>query len=166
MRTGLRRIAAWLIDGACILAWVAVTAAVGVPLALSGAVRLVDPIAQNAVAALVVVVPVVLAAAVLESRGGATPGKRALRLHVEHGATPPRFGRALLRNALKIGLPWLIAHAAVFAVADAGAAGQPTPSGAWVLLLAAYVLPIAWVVSLFIGRGRTPYDRLAGTVVA
>jgi hypothetical protein len=29
----------------------------------------------------------------------------------------------------------------------------------------AYVLPIIYVVSVFVGTGRTPYDRLAGTVV-
>ncbi|MGO2035095.1 MAG: hypothetical protein ACTH2U_01360 [Brevibacterium sp.] len=36
MRLGMRRIAAWLVDWLCILIWVAITAAVGVPLYLNG----------------------------------------------------------------------------------------------------------------------------------
>jgi hypothetical protein len=73
-------------------------------------------------------------------------------------------GRALLRNILKIGLPWTIGHAAVVAIVlgsgDSAAAGP-----VWVLTAVAYVLPLAYVISLFIGDGRTPYDRVAGTRV-
>jgi uncharacterized RDD family membrane protein YckC len=74
------------------------------------------------------------------------------------------FGTALLRNALKIALPWLIGHAAVIAITDSGAASAPSV-GVWVLTLAAYALPIVYVVSLFLRRGATPYDVAARTAV-
>jgi hypothetical protein len=77
----------------------------------------------------------------------------------------PRFGAALVRNALKIGVPWLIGHAAVFAITTGSADGGDVPAGVWVLTAAAYVVPLVWIVSLFIAGGRTPYDRLSGTTV-
>jgi uncharacterized RDD family membrane protein YckC len=158
-RRALRRIVAFLIDWVCILGWVAVSAAVGVPLYLAGVTRGLDPMSLNIIATVILVVPVVVAAAVFESRRrGATPGKRVLHLGVRHGSRAPGFGRALLRNALKIGVPWIIAHAAVFVLATSGAS---TPPLGYVLLAAAYVLPIAYLVSLFAGSGRTLYDRVA-----
>jgi uncharacterized RDD family membrane protein YckC len=165
-RAALRRIAAFLIDWLCILGWVAVTAAVGVPLYLAGVTRGLDPVALNIVATVILVIPVVVAAAVFESRRrAATPGKRVLHVEVRHGSRAPGFGRALLRNILKIGVPWIIGHAAVFVLATAGLAGTPTPAIGYVLLVAAYVLPIAYLVSLFAGSGRALYDRVAGTRV-
>ncbi|GAA2090773.1 hypothetical protein GCM10009840_32330 [Pseudolysinimonas kribbensis] len=166
MRAALRRIVAFLIDWLCILGWVAVTAAVGVPLYLGGVTRGLDTVALNVIATVVLVIPVVVAAAVFESRRrAATPGKRVLHLEVRHGSRAPRFGRALLRNLLKIGVPWVIGHSAVFVLATAGLAGTPTPPLGYVLLVAAYVLPIAYLVSLFAGSGRALYDRVAGTRV-
>jgi hypothetical protein len=161
-----RRIVAWLIDWACILGWVALTAAIGVPLFLAGVTPTMDVATMNLVGALVVVVPVVIGAAWFESRSRpATPGKRVLALEVLTDGRRPRFGAALVRNALKIGVPWLIGHAAVFAITTGSADGGDVPAGAWVLTAAAYVVPLVWIVSLFIAGGRTPYDRLSGTTV-
>jgi len=39
------------------------------------------------------------------------------------------------------------------------------PVSVWLLTVVAYVLPIMYVVSLFVGQGRTPYDLISGTVV-
>jgi uncharacterized RDD family membrane protein YckC len=167
MGLALRRIAAWLIDWACIVGWVAVTALIGVPLYIKGVIVPGGLIVLNVIAGLVVVVPVVLAAAVCESSArGATPGKRALRLRVRHGGTGPGFGRALARNVLKIGIPWLIGHAAVYELSAAPSSGEPVPVAAWALTVAAYVLPIVYLACLFLPSGRTPYDRIAGTAVA
>jgi hypothetical protein len=55
------------IDGFCILAWLAITAAVGVPLYLSGVTHSVGAVASNLVAALVMVVPVTVVPTLLES---------------------------------------------------------------------------------------------------
>jgi uncharacterized RDD family membrane protein YckC len=154
-----RRIAAWAVDCLAIAAWVGVTLLVGVPLYLAGLLRPSGFVLLNVVGALVVVIPVVLALAVLEHRLGATIGKRVLKLTVRREGRRPSFGRALVRNLLKVALPWLIGHAAVFAVST-----DPTPLTSAALALA-YVLPLVYVVSLVVGRGRTPYDAVVGTVV-
>lgn len=86
MRLAFRRIAAWAIDCACALGWVEVTAAIGVPLHRAGIVRTRNLLTLNLIGALVVVLPVVIGAAILESRGsGVTPGKRVLGLTVRTG---------------------------------------------------------------------------------
>ncbi len=184
-----------------VLVWAAIVAAVGIPLYLTGVTGSVDPITLNVIASLIMVAPVTLALAWLESsRWHATLGKRALGIRVvgtsrgtnrevDRAASAARrtstnddtssgtepttaagiaarisFGTALLRNALKIALPWLIGHAAVIAITDSGAGSAPSV-GVWVLTLAAYALPIVYVVSLFLRRGATPYDVAARTAV-
>jgi len=162
-----RRLTAFLIDWLVILAWVAVTAAIGVPLYAAGVTAPMDPLALNVVSALVVVVPVVLGLGWAEASGRqATPGKRVRRLRVVDAGTGDAVtvGRALWRNVLKIGLPWTIGHAAVIAIVfenDEGSVAGPV----WVLTALAYVLPLVYVISLFVRDGRTPYDRAAGTRV-
>ena len=163
-----RRLLAFAIDWCCMLGWVALVAAVGIPLYSTGMLNVTGVLAQNLVG-LTVVVPIVLAAAWCESRSrAATPGKRAFRLTVVHGDDVgrgrPTFARALLRNVLKLGIPWAIAHAAVFALVDTSASG-PIPGWALWLLAAAYVLPLLWLISLFTPTGRTAYDRLSSTRV-
>jgi hypothetical protein len=69
-----------------------------------------------------------------------------------------------LRNSLKIGVPWTIGHAAVFSIVQASGSG-PVPASVWLLTVVAYMLPIMYVVPLFVGQGRTPYDLISGTVV-
>jgi hypothetical protein len=165
MRRPLRRIAAWLIDWLCISAWVGVTAAVGAPLYLAGVLRPEGVLLLNAVAALVIVIPIVVAAGIFESRRiSATPGKRILRLEVRGPGGRPTLRRALLRNLLKLGVPWLAGHAAVYAIVQTSSGGS-TPSWVWAITAAAYVLPVTYLVTLFAGSGRTPYDRLARTDV-
>ena len=167
MRLGWRRILAWLIDWACILVWAAVTALIGIPLYLAGVTDSAGMLTANLVGALVVVVPVVAAAAWCESGNRtATPGKRACGLRLTYGRRRPQFSVALLRNCLKIGLPWILGHACVYALA-AGADGgsSPVPIGVWILTIAAYLIPLVYIVSLFVADGRTPYDRITGTDV-
>ncbi|HEX6955345.1 MAG TPA: RDD family protein [Agromyces sp.] len=163
---GRRRLVAWLIDWACILVWVAITAAIGLPLYLAGIIAPTGYGGLNLIAALVVVVPVVVGAAWFESRSvAATPGKRVMRLRVRTAGGRPSFQVALLRNALKIGVPWLIGHAAVFAIVASSGAADPVPAWVWLLTGAAYLIPLIWIGSLFVAGGRTPYDRATGTDV-
>jgi uncharacterized RDD family membrane protein YckC len=164
VRLPWRRIAAWAVDWLCIVGWVAVTAAVGVPLYLAGIIAPTGQLMLNVIGALVVIVPVVLGAALFDRAGSGTPGKRALRLRVESRGRRPSFGQTFARNALKIGIPWLVGHAAVFAlVSTAEDAGVPAP--VWIVTVVAYVIPLAYLVSLFLPGGRTPYDAAARTVV-
>lgn len=161
------RLIAWLIDWLCLLAWVAVTAAVGVTLDVTGVTPDLSRGALNIIATVIVVVPVTGAFALLESSGWeATVGKRTRRLRVvdAESGSPVPFRRTLRRNFVKIALPWMIGHAVVFEIVTRDAAGQ-VPGWLWVATAGAYVLPAFYVVSLFIGRGRTPYDWVSRTTV-
>lgn len=163
MKLGWRRILAWLIDWACILPWIAVTAAVGIPLYLAGVIQTNGLLMANLVGALVMVVPVVVVAAWCESRSvSATPGKRALRLRVSDGSRQSRFRITVVRNLLKIGLPWTLGHAGVYAIVASSQGSTGTPTGVWILIAVAYAIPIIYVTSLFVAGGRTPYDRITG----
>jgi uncharacterized RDD family membrane protein YckC len=162
-----KRLSAWVIDWLCIAGFVAAVAALGIPLYLSGITSDVPALVSNVIATTVLVVPVTGALARFESSASsATPGKRLRRLTVVNSITRSRigFGRALARNSLKIALPWVIGHAAVFAIVLASATST-VPTAVWLLTAIAYILPVAYVVSLFIGQGRTPYDRLCRTAV-
>ena len=161
------RLAAWLVDWLLVLGWVAVTAAAGLPLFLGGYVGWLSDLALNVIATLVVVVPVTVGMAVLESSAReASIGKRARRLVVVTVGTSRRISRsrALVRNVLKIALPWTVGHAAVFEITATSTTGA-VPVSTWIVTACAYILPIVYVVSLFIGSGRTPYDRISGTTV-
>jgi len=156
-----------LVDWFCILAWVAITAAVGVPLYLSGLTHSVGAVASNLVAALMMVLPTTVVLTLLESSPReASIGKLTRHLRVVDAVTGSRvsFQRSILRNTLKIGVPWTIGHAAVFAIVQASGS-RPVPVSVWLLTVVAYVLPITYVVSLFVGQGRTPYDLISSTVV-
>jgi uncharacterized RDD family membrane protein YckC len=163
------RVLAVLIDWLFTCVWIGLVAAVAVPLLVVGATAPLPPVAANALATVVLVVPITIALAVLESGPRqATPGKRARRLVVQDartgGALP--FRCALLRNALKVALPWTIAHTTVYAIVGASGTSGTMPTGTQVATLASYVLPAAYLCTLFLASGRTPYDRAAGAVVA
>ncbi|MFD2796000.1 RDD family protein [Promicromonospora vindobonensis] len=159
-----RRIVAWLVDWLCFVVWLALLAAVGIPLYLSGVTGQWSVVTANVVAGVLTAVPLTVSLAVLESGGRqASIGKRVMGLRVTGARDGERlsFAAALLRNALKIALPWTIGHAAAI-----GLVWSPTVGpGLAALTAAAYALPIAYVVMLFVGAGRTPYDRVAGATV-
>lgn len=161
------RLAAWLVDWLCISGWLAALGAVGAALYVSGALRDLSGEVANVAAFLVLILPVTLVLAWLESsvRGG-TVGKRARRLRVIDASTGSRvsFRRALLRNAVKTAVPWELAHTVVYRLAEGGEGGS-APMWLIVATVATYLLPATYVVALFMGRGRTPYDWLSGTFV-
>ena len=102
--------------------------------------------------------PVFLYFTLCESVWGRTLGKRIAGLRVD--GTP---GRIALRNALKF-LPWEIAHTGLWHGWTVPLFGEPGPI-ALVLMSVANVLIAIYLASLFIGAGRTPYDRLSRTSV-
>jgi uncharacterized RDD family membrane protein YckC len=73
------------------------------------------------------------------------------------------LGRSLLRSVLKVALPWELAHTAVWRLLVWP--GDPQDRASLVLLLLANGIAVVYLVALFVGSGRTPYDRIAGTVV-
>ena len=153
---------AGLIDLGLALAWALVVAAVGVPLYLTGRTAAVGPLALNLVGLALVVLPVTVALTLLEcGRYEATPGKLKFGLRVRVDPTGARLSwqRSLLRNLLKLGVPWSLGHLA--AIALAGGGGVDAQIGA----ILSMAVPIAYLITLFTGGGRTVYDRLAGTMV-
>jgi uncharacterized RDD family membrane protein YckC len=162
--SGRRRLLAWCADTGLVLGWAGVLAAVVLPRRSAPVLVALSehPWAENAVAVAVLVAPVTAVLAWAEHRWGRTPGKRAAGLVVV-GADggPPSLGRALVRNAGKVALPWTLGHVGVYAVA--GGAAPTVGTGA--VLAAAYLVAVVWLGAAFTRRGRTPYDVLAGTWV-
>lgn len=157
----LQRILAGLLDWVCILGWLAVTALIGVPLYLAG--LQLSPLGLNLVALLVGVVPVTVAMSLFEAgRHSGTPGKRWRRLRVVGRSNDARItvSQSLLRNVAKIGVPWTLGHVVAIALV-----GGLTSAWVWVLTAIVYALVIGYLVMLFVGDHRTPYDRLAATTV-
>src|ERR1035437_4764232 len=90
-----------LVDWFCILVWVAITAAVGVPLYLSGVTHSVGAVASNLVAALMMVLPTTVVLTLLgSSPREASIGKRTRHLRVVDAVTGSRvsFQRSILRK--------------------------------------------------------------------
>lgn len=167
IRDPWNRLLAWVVDWFCILVWVAVIAAIGVPLYLAGITGGLTLVALNLVATVVLVVPVTLMLARLESSPReASIGKQLRHLVVVNSRTGQRvsFRRALARNTMKIAIPWTIGHAAVYGLVASSAAGS-IPPAIWVGTAIAYVLPLTYIASLFVATGRTPYDRISRTTI-
>ncbi len=75
---------------------------------------------------------------------------------------PLGFGRAWLRNLLKLGLPWVLSHVGVTAALKD--APNP-PSWAPSFYLLGLAVGVLWAAGLFVGSGRTIYDWISGTRV-
>lgn len=157
-----QRLHAGLIDVAMMLVWSVLAGGAVWLAATMGVPRGFGILGYNLLGLSLVVLPVTVALTALEAgRYEATPGKLRVGLRVRVAATGARIGhlRSLARNLLKLGLPWTLAHLAVLALATV-----PTPDAA-VGVLIAVVVPASYLVALFVGSGRTPYDWLTGTVV-
>jgi uncharacterized RDD family membrane protein YckC len=159
-----RRLAAWGVDWLVISAYAAALVPLGL-LLVEHSVRL-PPLGWNAVSFLLLVLPATVWAAAWErSRRGATPGKRLLKLRVRTlSGGRPGWGPALARNTIKIAVPWEAGHTAAFLLADPGASGAASAIGMASALVACTVAAVH-VATLFIGTGRTGYDRATGTEV-
>lgn len=157
----LRRIRAFVWDGALVAVYAAVVAG-GFLVAAKTAEGSVGTLfatrwSSQALGSGVLTVPVVIGLGLAES-GGAGPGKRRAGLRVERtDGRPPGPALSLLRTALKL-LPWELAHTAIweFRFAPEGTAGL-------VALSACYALGGVYVATLALNREhRTPYDLLLG----
>jgi uncharacterized RDD family membrane protein YckC len=167
---GPRRLAAGAVDY-CIVALYVGLLTLGGSLARSlelSTGRITGPI-RRAVAHLigfsVLTLPVTVALAGTDAGPrGASPGKRLLGLQVATRiGVPLPFVRSLLRSSLKVALPWELAHTAIWRFL-----GWPARSDdalAKRLLLASYLVAGTYLLSLFVGSGRTPYDYASGATV-
>jgi uncharacterized RDD family membrane protein YckC len=167
---GWRRVAAFAVDYGVILVYLGLLVLVGVLGRAAGVLPTEVTTPAGRVAAqlagfAVLTLPVSLWFAGWEATQGATPGKRVLGLRVvTTGGRRLGWPRSLLRTALKFTLPWELAHTAVWnLLAWPGDGGSAVDA---VLLGVANAVIVVDLVSLFVGTRRTPYDRIAGTVVA
>ena len=98
------------------------------------------------------------------SASGATPGKRLLGLRVlTTGGDRLAWPRSLLRTALKLTLPWELAHTAVWNMLVWP--GNRAAAVDMLLLGVANAVIVVDVVLLFVGSRRALHDRIAGTFV-
>lgn len=98
------------------------------------------------------------------SSSGATPGKLryGLQVHGQHGE-PLSFSRALLRNSLKIALPWQLGHTVAVGAAFGGFDNQDPVTIA--AAVATYPLLAVMLGSVAFGEGRALHDRITGSQV-
>ena len=94
----------------------------------------------------------------------ATIGKRLVKLEVQSVENKkPSLSSIALRNGLRF-LPWELSHIAIWYVP-----GRPFVDAMPVLnlaiCLAAILVSVSYILMLFLGAGRTPYDRLSRTCV-
>ncbi|MFC5992849.1 RDD family protein [Pseudonocardia hispaniensis] len=117
-----------------------------------------------AVSALPPLAATILAASQESGPAQATWGKRTHGLVVTDGdGAPIGFGRATLRNAAKIGVPWQIGHVVAIGAAFGGFEKRdPLTRAATVVT---YPLLAAMIVAVLRGNGRGLHDRVAGTAV-
>lgn len=166
------RVRAFAWDYLVVLAYLVALTGIGLllilgPVGAGWSTLMADPLRADLVAFLVAVLPVALYFALSEaSAAAATWGKRRVGLVVATvGGGQPGVGRSLLRNGLKF-LPWQMAHTAMFHIPGFPAATGEPPTWSVVLLGAAWFLVALYLLGLTrLGRGRPPYDRLAGTAV-
>ncbi len=166
----VRRLLAFLVDYGVMVLFVAVLSVAGFAIRSQLGVTSSVPTFQQKLLAQALVyatimLPILLYFAVSESsRWQATIGKRVLRLQVtdDHGGRPP-LPRTLLRAVVKFA-PWELAHTGVWHVPGTPFVSEPAAFsyGIWI---AAMLLALWWFASIWLGDGRTPYDRIAGTVV-
>jgi len=166
----LRRLLAFLVDYGVMVLFVAVLSVAGFAIRSQlGVTSSVPTFQQRLLAqALVfatVILPIMLYFAVSESsRWQATIGKRVLRLQVtdDHGGRSPLL-RTLLRAVVKFA-PWELAHTGIWHVPGTPFVSEPAAFSYGIWITAA-LLAGWWFASIWLGDGRTPYDRIAGTVV-
>jgi uncharacterized RDD family membrane protein YckC len=121
-----------------------------------------EPWRTQLLSLLLITLPVVLYFALSEASGrGATLGKRVLGLRVIdlQGERLP-LGRSLLRSGLKFA-PWELAHTASYRIA----ASETVVTWQLGVVVLSLLLASLYVLSLFLGSQRTPYDRAAGSRV-
>ena len=119
----------------------------------------------HVVAFLLFTLPVVCYFALSEaSARQATIGKRVMRLRVV-GTAGQQISRAtsFLRSAIKFA-PWEIAHVGIWYVLGEPFVSQPGLLSLWAWGIST-CCTLCWIISLFVGSRRTPYDWCARTRV-
>ena len=118
----------------------------------------------HAVSAIPPVLATLLAAGQEAGRSQATWGKRRCRLTVaDRDGAPVAFGRTLLRNTVKIAIPWQLGHVVAIGAASGGFGKRDIFTLAATLVT--YPLLGLMIGSVMTRSGSAVHDRLAGTCV-
>lgn len=160
----LRRICAFLIDWLVFSVWLVIVAIVSSLIQSTGLLDLARlfgswPRAQ-VLGLIIVTIPLYIYFVVMETRSGATIGKRVTGLRVEDlsGQTPP-LKKSLLRNLVKL-LPWELGHAGTWIVALTG------EQIGMVISILAQVLVLGWIATALVTKGKSSlWDKVAGTMI-
>lgn len=159
-RSATRRVIAFCVDW--LLISVYATALIPLGLLVIDHSGRMSPVAGNAAAFALLVAPATTWMAAWErGSSAASPGKRLLSLRVDADGQPSLgWRRSLARNGLKIAVPWELGHTAAFELANPHAS---TPAVAVGLAcgISACLIVSAYLVTLFTGAGRTPYDHVS-----
>ncbi len=167
-RIAVSRVSAYLIDYATIVAYIGILTALSLLLlqeALRPIVSIEEKLSGHAFAFVTLTLPVWLYFTVQESGSKhATIGKRLLKLEVTGSRSGnARFPSIALRNGVKL-LPWEFAHAAIWYVPERPFL-DAMPTANLAICMAAILASALYVLTIFVGDGRTPYDRISGTQV-
>jgi uncharacterized RDD family membrane protein YckC len=166
---GWRRLAAGAVDYGVVAAYLALLTLAGALLRAAGLLpsHITTPggrILAQLVVLTVLTLPVTLWFAFWEAAPrAATPGKRLLGLRVsrpDDGGLS--WSGSLLRSAVKIAVPWELAHTGVWNALVWPSQAAPVNV---VLFTVANGVLLLNVVMLFVGARRPLYDRLADTIV-
>lgn len=169
--SGWRRIAAYAIDYVIIAGYIGLLIGIGVGVQRAMGRELTPPeslrsrLLGQAVSFTTLTLPIVLYYTLFErSPRQGTLGKQLLRLRVtDQAGRRLTFGRSLARSALKFA-PWEIAHVALWHTPGWPINPQPRALN-WACFAFSLLLAGGYVISLFVGARRTPYDVIAGTQV-
>jgi uncharacterized RDD family membrane protein YckC len=164
----LIRIAAYLIDCAIILLYIAAITAISIFFSredLESAFTISDKIRGHAIAFFTLTLPVWFYFAAQESGSNrASFGKRLLRIRVgTRAGQKSSFTSIAFRNGLKF-LPWEVAHIAIWYVPERPFI-DPMPAINLAMCIGALFAATVYILSMFVGSGRTPYDYIARTFV-
>lgn len=165
-----RRLAAFLLDYLVIAGYIILLILTVGGLMAAGLVPRAaapDPLLYDSIAFVTLVLPVILYFTLLESSPWqATLGKRRVGLRVT-AADGGRLSlrQASLRSLVKF-LPWQLAHTSLFYIKGWPFAPEPPTPPVVLGLALVWVIVGAYLVALLVDKAhRTPYDRLARSVV-
>ncbi len=157
----VRRFRAYLRDCVSYAAIAAAEVPLGLLLTRKG--REVSPRLVAALSSVPPVAATIWAAVAEQGRAGATWGKRAEHLRVGSERSSAGLSRMLVRNSIKIALPWTLGHVVAY-----GAASGRLDRGdrrIWFALVANAALVTATTLLAVTGSGRAIHDRVSGTRV-
>jgi uncharacterized RDD family membrane protein YckC len=160
----LGRLAAFALDVATYAIIPVLLVPVGLLLIRNGVA--LSSVAVNAIGIALVIAPATAWATWRETRPrGATPGKRLLRLEVLDDRTeaPPSASRSLVRNMIKIAVPWELGHTVALGYAYQRA--DDVPDWLWALTALSYGWLLVNLILLMIPSHKPLHDRLAHTLV-